>query len=151
VARWIQHGMLPALEVGSAHLVRGADLFLLGEVTEPRGQVEVDLEGSQFKARASGNDLSQQWVRFVNRGSSPVDMTGWHVQDRNGATYTFPSFRLGPAAAVHLCTGEGSNTQTHLYWERGSSVWRNEGDVVSLFDRLWNLADRKGYGDSAAS
>jgi hypothetical protein len=29
-------------------------------------------------------------------------------------------------------------------------VWRNEGDVVTLFDRLWNLVDQQSYGEQAS-
>jgi excisionase family DNA binding protein len=150
VRRWVEHGMLPTLQIGERHLVKGADLFLVGLITEPSEQVRIDLEGSQFNAPGNDNEnLRQQYVCFVNKGSSAVDMSSWHVQDRTGATYDFPSFTLQPGATVCLRTGKGSNSETDLYWGRGSSVWRNEGDTVSLFDRLWNVVDRKAYGEDA--
>jgi excisionase family DNA binding protein len=150
VARWIEHGMLPALRVGSRYLVRGADLFLLGEVSKPKASVEIDLDRSQFNAPGNDNEnLRQQYVYIQNQGPSPVDMMGWHLQDRTGATYTFPHFTLHPEGSVRVRTGEGTDTDTDLYWGLRSSVWCNQGDTVSLFDRLWNLVDQKSYGESA--
>lgn len=150
VARWIEHGMLPALRVGSRYLVRGADLFLLGVVSKPKASVEIDLDRSQFNAPGNDNEnLRQQYVCIQNQDPSPVDMTGWHLQDRTGATYTFPHFTLQPERIVRVRTGEGTDTDTELYWGLRSSVWCNKGDIVSLFDRLWNLVDQKSYGESA--
>jgi hypothetical protein len=149
VRRWVEHGMLPTLEIAGQHLVRGADLFLLGLVKEPSDQVKIDLEGSRFDT-ASDENLSEQYVIVHNHGSTEVDMTGWHLQDRTGATYDFPRFALTGGASVLLHTGEGQDTESDLYWGRGSSVWRNEGDVVTLFDRHWNLVDQQGYGQEAS-
>lgn len=150
VVRWIEHGMLPALQVGSRYLVRGADLFLLGEVGKPQAGVKIDLARSQFNAPGNDNkNLHQQYVYIQNQGPSAVDMTGWHLQDRTGATYTFPHFTLQPERIVRVHTGEGTDTDTDLCWGLRSSVWCNKGDIVSLFDRMWNLVDQKSYGEPA--
>jgi len=150
VRRWVEHGLLPTIDIGSRHLVRGADLFLLGKVSEPDEGVEVDLEQSNVNVAGNDNDnLTRQYVCLVNRGQEEVDMSGWHLQDRTGATYDFPPFALPAGAAVRVRTGEGSDTESELYWNRGASVWRNEGDIVRLYDRLWNLVDEKSYGESA--
>jgi hypothetical protein len=150
VRRWVEHGLLPTIEIGSRHLVRGADLFLLGKVSEPEEGVEVDLEQSQFNVKGNDNEnLARQYVSIVNRGADEVDMSGWHVQDRTGVTYDFPRFVLPAGALVRVRTGEGRDSESDLYWNRGASVWRNEGDIVRLYDRLWNLVDEKSYGESA--
>jgi len=150
VRRWVEHGLLPTIEIGTRHLVRGADLFLLGKVSEPEESVEIDLEGSQFNVAGNDNDnLSRQYVCIVNHSKSQVDMSGWHLQDRTGVTYDFPKFVLKAGATVRVRTGAGQDSETDLYWKRGASVWRNEGDIVRLYDRLWNLVDEKGYGESA--
>lgn len=150
VHRWIDHELVPALEIGGTRLVRGVDLYLLGEVSKPPSQVQVDIGRSRF--RISGKvkeNLRKQYVYIENRGPSPVDMTGWHLQNRNGAAYDFAHFRLESGEAVRLRTGKGTDTDKDLYWGLRSSVWRRKGDIVSLFDRLWNLVDQKGYGDLA--
>jgi hypothetical protein len=150
VHRWIDHELVPSLEIGATHLVRGVDLFLLGEVSKPPGQVQVDIGRSQI--RISGKikeNLCKQYVHIENRGPSPVDMTGWHVQNRTGTAYDFAHFTLESGEAVRLHTGKGRDTEKDLYWGHRCSVWRKKGDIVSLFDRLWNLVDQKGYGDLA--
>jgi hypothetical protein len=150
VRRWVEHGLLPTIEIGSRHLVRGADLFLLGKVSEPDEGVEIDLDESNFNVQGNDNDnLARQYVYLVNCSREKVDMSGWHLQDRTGVTYDFPAFVLGAGSAVRVRTGEGTDSKSDLYWNRGASVWRNEGDVVRLYDRLWNLVDEKSYGESA--
>jgi hypothetical protein len=150
VRRWVKHGLLPTIEIGSRHLVRGADLFLLGTVSEPEEGVQVDLEQSQFNVEGNDNEnLARQYVCLVNHSQEAVDMSGWHLQDRIGVTYDFPRFVLPAGAAMRVRTGEGSDSESDLYWNRGASVWRNEGDIVRLYDRLWNLVDEKSYGELA--
>jgi hypothetical protein len=146
VRRWIDEGLLPAITIGSRQLVRGADLFLVGKIADHDGQVEVVLEGSQLNAPGNDNDnLNQQYICLRNRTGSTVLLSGWHLQDAKGAKYTFPSFELAPGAAVRVHTGRGKDAESDLYWGRGSSVWCNEGDTVSLYDRLWGLVDQKEY------
>jgi hypothetical protein len=150
VRRWVEHGLLPTIEIGTRHLVRGADLFLLGKVSEPDVGVEIDLEQSQFNVEGNDNDnLARQFVVVVNRSGEKVDMSGWHLQDRTGVTFDFPSFVLRAGASVRVRTGQGTDSESDLHWGRGASVWRNEGDIVRLYDRLWNLVDEKSYGESA--
>jgi hypothetical protein len=149
VRRWVEHGLLPTIEIGTRHLVRGADLFLLGKVGEPEERVEVDLGQSQFNVAGNDNEnLAQQYVCIVNRSQEDADMSGWHLQDRTGVTFDFPPFVLPAGAVVRVRTGEGTDSESDLYWDRGASVWRNEGDIVRLYDRLWNLVDEKSYGES---
>jgi len=151
VHRWIDHEMVPALDIGGRYLMRGLDLFMLGEVSEPPEQVQVDIARSQFRVsgRAKEN-LRKQYVCIENEGPGPVDMSGWHVQNRRGTAYDFGYFTLKPGEAVRLRTGEGRDTEKDVHWGLSSSAWRKKGDVVSLFDRLWNLVDQKAYGDLGA-
>ncbi|HDN17806.1 MAG TPA: DUF1669 domain-containing protein [Candidatus Bathyarchaeota archaeon] len=93
---------------------------------------------------AAGNDhynLNDEYVVIWNRGTSPVDMTGWRLKDRAGHTFTFPSFVLGPNKKVAIYTGSGTNTSTKLYWGRNRAVWNNNGDTAYLYDSNWNLID----------
>ena len=98
---------------------------------------------------ASGNDgdnLNDEYVVFENGGSAAVDMTGWSVEDAAAHTYTFPDgFSLGAGSQVTLHTGSGSDTATDLYWGRGSPVWNNDGDTVSLYDNAATLVAERSY------
>ncbi|MFB6117969.1 lamin tail domain-containing protein [Halosegnis sp.] len=87
-------------------------------------------------ADAEGDDrdnLNDEYVTFENTGDAPLELGGWTVTDAAGATYTFPDgFTLGGGAQVTLHTGSGDNTDTALYWDRGSPVWNNDGDTVTV-------------------
>ncbi len=146
VRRWVEEGLLPAINVGSQQLVRGADLFLVGKVADHGGHVVVDLGSSQLNAPGNDNDnLNQQFICLQNHTRMPVVLSGWHLQDAKGATYTFPHVELPVDGCVRVHTGSGRDTATDLYWGRRSSVWCNEGDTISLYDRLWGVVDRKLY------
>ncbi len=98
---------------------------------------------------APGNDnynLTEEYVCFENHGGAPANMTGWHVKDEYGHTYTFPMFTLPAGAHVRLRTGSGTDTATDLYWGRtGRAVWNNGGDTVYLYDDAWVLVDDHSY------
>ncbi|UCC76560.1 MAG: lamin tail domain-containing protein, partial [Anaerolineales bacterium] len=122
VHRWIDHEMVPALDIGGRYVMRGLDLFMLGEISEPPEQVQVDIARSQFRVsgRAKEN-LQGQYVCIDNEGPSPVDLSGWHLQNRRGTAYDFGHFRLKSGEAVRLRTGKGRDTEKDLYWGLSSS------------------------------
>ena len=111
---------------------------------EENGQTKLKIVISYVHYDAAGNDhynLNDEYVVIWNRGSSPVDMTGWKLKDRAGHTFTFPSFVLGPNKKVTIYTGSGTNTSTKLYWGRNRAVWNNDGDTAYLYDSNGNLID----------
>lgn len=84
--------------------------------------------------------LRDEWVEIANRGSSPVSLKGWKIEDEGSKhTYTFPSCTLDPQATVTLYTGKGTNTATEIYWGSGSPIWNNDGDTAYLYDDSGNL------------
>jgi endonuclease YncB( thermonuclease family) len=87
---------------------------------------------------AQGNDnnnLNDEYVVFENPDSSDIDLTGYAVEDEAGKHYDFPdNFTLAGGDTVTLHTGSGTDTDTDLYWGRGSPVWNNSGDTAFLFD-----------------
>ncbi len=88
----------------------------------------------EINADAQGDDrenLNDEYVVFENTGDAPIDLSGWTVEDAAGARYAFPEgFTLDPGERVTLHTGSGNDTETDLYWSRGSPVWNNDGDTV---------------------
>ncbi|WP_238392108.1 DUF4350 domain-containing protein [Halorussus amylolyticus] len=82
-----------------------------------------------------GSPQNEEWVDFENTSSSDQDMTGWSVEDEAGYTYQFPDgFALDAGATVRLHTGEGTDSDTDLYWGSGSYIWNDGGDTVFLYD-----------------
>lgn len=101
---------------------------------------------SQFDAPGNDNqNLNGEYVCFENVGGSPANMTGWHVKDKAGTTYTFPAFTLPAGGHVKLHTGKGTNTATDVYWGRGRAVWNNDGDTVYLYNSASVLVDLYSY------
>jgi endonuclease YncB( thermonuclease family) len=93
-------------------------------------------------------DLNGEWVEVTNRGTAPIDLTGWTVRDESAShRYVFPAgFVLGPDATVRLHTGCGPDSATSLHWcaER-SAVWNNSGDTVFVLDPNGNVVTSRSF------
>jgi competence protein ComEC len=68
-------------------------------------------------------------VKF--NGDGQLDLTGWHLKDAAGHTYTFPPFKLFQDGAVQVHTGSGTNTAIDLYWGQRQPMWQS-GEAVLL-------------------
>ncbi len=93
-----------------------------------------------------GNDVVGEYVRIVNEGTTPVDLTDWILRDEAGATFVFPFFVVPAGGRVQVWTGSGINTNEHLYWGRNQAVWNNtdqdgdgDRDTAFLIDRNGNV------------
>ncbi|MDD4248932.1 MAG: lamin tail domain-containing protein, partial [Methanosarcina sp.] len=106
-------------------------------------EVEENVASSSTKSIVYVSDLSLQdeWVEITNKGSSPVSLKGWKIEDEGSKhTYTFPSCTLDSQTTLTLYTGEGTDTATELYW-RESPIWNNDGDTAYLYDDSEKLVD----------
>lgn len=92
-----------------------------------------------------GNDVEGEYVRIRNKGTEPITMTNWTLEDDADHTYTFQTFTLDPDAKVNVWTKEGTNTTTDLYWGRTREVWNNDDDCATLRDAQDNLVDELCY------
>lgn len=64
-------------------------------------------------------------------GQGELDLTGWHLKDEAGSSYTFPPFKLFNNGAVQVHTAAGTNTAIDLYWGQHQAVWQS-GQAVLL-------------------
>ena len=88
-----------------------------------------------------------EYVRIVNRGSTPVDLTGWRLEDEGARhTYVFPAFTLAPGAEVRVWSLSGVDDAANLYWGYRRSVWNNTGDTATLYDASGVEISRFSYG-----
>lgn len=99
-----------------------------------------------------GDDVVGEYVRIVNEGTTPVDLTDWILRDEAGATFVFPFFVLPAGGHVQVWTGSGINTNEHLYWGRNQAVWNNtdhdgdgDRDTAFLIDRNGNVISTYRY------
>jgi hypothetical protein len=75
--------------------------------------------------------LAVEAVVVKHEGDGELDLTGWHLKDAAGHTYTFPPFKLFQDGAVQVHTASGTNTAIDLYWGQRQAVWQS-GQAVLL-------------------
>lgn len=80
-------------------------------------------------------NLNAEYVEMRNQHSTPTDMSGWTLRDAAGHAYTFPQGTVAqPGATIRVRTGEGDDSATDLFWNRGAPIWNNLGDTAFLYD-----------------
>ena len=84
--------------------------------------------------------LNVESVVVKYTGDGELDLTGWHLKDAKGNTYTFPPFKLFKNGAVQVHTASGTNTAIDLYWSQNNAVWQS-GEAVLLTDANGNVQD----------
>ncbi len=89
-------------------------------------------------------NLNDEFVTFRNICKAKIDLTGWTVQD-SAEMYIFPKFVLGSEAAVTLHSGQGQDSETHLYWNNEVSVWDDESDTLYLRNPNGDVIIRRHY------
>ena len=77
--------------------------------------------------------LDVEAVVVKYNGEGELNLTGWHLKDANGNSYTFPPFTLSTNGAVRVHTTSGTNTAIDLYWGQRQAVWQS-GEAVLLTD-----------------
>lgn len=110
--------------------------------SEPAG---ISITDSQFDPPGDdqGENLANEWVQVTNGDATPLDMTGWTLEDEAGFVYSFPDgFTLETVSSVKIRTGHGTNSATDLYCGRGSAVWNNTGDTAYLKDATGATVDQ---------
>ena len=85
----------------------------------------------QILSVVGAGTLSAEAVVVKYNADGELDLTGWHLQDAAGHTYTFPPFRLFKNGTVQVHTESGTNTAIDLYWGQRQAVWQS-GQAVLL-------------------
>ena len=88
-----------------------------------------------------GPGLDNEYVLIENQGLGDQSMAGWTLSDESDNTYFFPAgFILRRGQDIHVWTKSGTNTDTDLYWGRGSGVW-GQDDTAYLRDNTGMVID----------
>ncbi len=85
----------------------------------------------------SPGDITAEGVVIRNISGDVIDMGGWTLTDRKGATYTFPTFLMVDGWRVTLFTRSGNNTPYVLFWGRTRALWGEP-------DQEFTISDSKG-------
>jgi hypothetical protein len=111
-------------------------------VTLPQGAAPTESIGAATPLRVvqgqvqivsviGGGSLNAEAVVVKYNGEGQLDLTGWHLKDGAGHSYTFPPFRLFKDGAVQVHTQSGTNTAIDLFWGQRQAVWQS-GQAVLL-------------------
>lgn len=114
------------LDCGRAPII--PTLPLPANATPLADQIHVDI----VSIIGAGSSVSEIVV-IKNSGQQPVVLTGWRLQDSQGAVYLFPQLTLHPGASVQVHTTAGMDTAVDLYWGNTTSLWQS-GEIASLYD-----------------
>ena len=120
-------------------MVLGTIPFALGA---PAPKISVSI--SSLYVGAPHQTANQESVQIKNTGTTAVNLKSWKIVDKKKLhTYTFSSFILKSKSTVTLRSGKSTNTANTLYWNKGSFVWNNEGDIAYLYNAQGKLVSTK--------
>ncbi|MFF7772712.1 lamin tail domain-containing protein [Streptomyces massasporeus] len=94
----------------------------------------------------SNRSLNREWVEITNTGRRGVNLDGWTLRDEDGHTFTFHHYRLDGRSTVRVHTGEGRDTRTDLFQDRGHYVWDNRSDTATLRNDHGRFIDDASWG-----
>lgn len=84
----------------------------------------------QIVSVIGAGNLEAEAVVIRYTGAGELDLTGWHLKDTDGATFTFPKFQLFKDGAVQVHSGSGTNTAIDLFWGQRQAVWQSGRSVL---------------------
>ena len=106
----------------------------------PESHEDITPSSAESIVYVSDLNLQDEWVKISNKGSSPVSLNGWKIEDEGRKnTYTFPSYTLDAGSTVTVFTGKGTNSATELYWQLDDPILNNDGDTAYLYDNSGKL------------
>ncbi|HKF55598.1 MAG TPA: clostripain-related cysteine peptidase, partial [Blastocatellia bacterium] len=124
------------------------------------GSAQVLINEVLYRLDPSSSDplRANQWVELVNKGTNPVDLTGWIVSGRDGSgggsARTLPSATIpsGGYLVVHFTNGTdrldfGDGTGD-TYSQDVGPVWSTDMDEVALYSPN-GIVDFIAWGDVA--
>ena len=85
----------------------------------------------QIVSVIGAGNIEVEGVVVKYNGDGELDLTGWHLKDAAGHSFTFPPFKLFKDGAVQVHTGNGTNTAIDLFWGQRQAVWQS-GQAVLL-------------------
>ena len=90
-------------------------------------------------------DKKAQKVNLYNLCNFNCNLNGWTIKDEGRKTFTFSDFKLSSKAQVDILVGEGTDSDSTLYWPGEDYVWTNSGDTLFLRDDKGKLVLWENY------
>jgi uncharacterized protein (TIGR03437 family) len=105
----------------------------------PAGVAQVVINEVLYRVDPANSDplKTQQWVELVNKGAAPVNLTGWKVSGRDGASGAsarpLPAVTLAAQGYLVLHLSQGTNGANDFYTQDANQVWNPNMDEVALY------------------
>jgi len=93
----------------------------------------------------TGSSEPDEYVRFYNDDTHPIQLEGWTLRDEANHVYTFPEYILLPDVVCRVYTNEFHPDQCGFTFGSGSAIWNNSGDCAYLRDASNALVDDYCY------
>jgi hypothetical protein len=84
----------------------------------------------QIVSVIGAGNLQAEAVVIRYTGAGELDLTGWHLKDTDGQTFTFPPFKLFRDGAVQVHSSVGTNTAIDLFWGQRQAAWQSGQSVL---------------------
>ena len=86
-------------------------------------------------------------VEIENVGGTAIQLEGWYLQDEASRThYNFPNVTLDSGSVIRIHSGEGTDSDTDLFWGWYQGIWNNNGgDLALLQDEEGLMVDYYCY------
>lgn len=112
------------------------------------GRIRFNPPGEDGGSNASRN---QEIIRIENTGARAVSLRGWTIHTAEHLAFHFPRFRLGAGRAVSIHSGEGDDSQKHLYWDLTIYAWDNDAGAAALWNGRMRRIDTCSYTGGGVS
>jgi hypothetical protein len=83
-------------------------------------------------------DLESERVLIRNVNNKSINLSGWIVDNNEGAIFSFPALTLFAGSEVALYSRTGENTTSKLFWGLSQAAWKN-GATVTILDPQGNV------------
>jgi hypothetical protein len=98
--------------------------------TQPAAAESIPQGTVQIVSVIGAGNLQAEAVVIRYTGAGDLDLTGWHLKDDDGPTFTFPPFKLFKDGAVQVHSGGGTNTAIDLFWGQSRAAWQSGQSVL---------------------
>jgi len=93
------------------------------------------------------NELNAKEDKIVlyNSCDFSCKITNWTIKDEGRKKFVFPEFNLNADKEVIILIGDGTNSDSKLYWKNETYVLTSTGDTIFLRDDAGGLVLWKNY------
>ena len=119
-------------------------LLVAGSLLFSQSVVINEFLASNDNAGSDPNGDFDDWIELYNIGTEEVDLTGWHLSDKENdhAKWTFPAMSINPGEYLAIwCDEEEDQGDNHTNFKISAS-----GEAIILSDTELNVIDEITFG-----